>query len=101
MFRSRAVPLLFMAGVGSGIYYQTAGGKSQPRSRQSEDHPLKMPVSETLQSMSGQGGRTARSKPSHNEYDPKNTKIFSHSPDAHSKRNPTKVRDIDILSSDG
>lgn len=93
MLRQRAGPILLATGIGGTLWWQTAGGKNQPRSRAMGDPKKTMPISETLQSLSGQGGASAR-KDKHIENDPKNTKIFSVSPDAPSKRNPDKTRNL-------
>ncbi|KAK0609936.1 hypothetical protein B0T17DRAFT_545562 [Bombardia bombarda] len=96
MFKGRAAPLLAMSALAGGMLYQTGGGTAQPRSRQKGgDGSHNIPVSETLQAIGGQGGRKANLPHEKGmEIDPKNTKIMSVSPDAHSKRNEDKVRDL-------
>ncbi|KAK0713415.1 hypothetical protein B0T26DRAFT_614267, partial [Lasiosphaeria miniovina] len=95
MLRQQPGPILLATEIGSTLWWQTAGGKNQPRSRAMGDSEKTIPVSETLQSLSGQGGASASAhKDKHIENDPKNTKIFSVSPDAPSKRNPDKARNL-------
>ncbi|KAI6355222.1 hypothetical protein MCOR25_008293 [Pyricularia grisea] len=73
--------------VGGGLYWQTAGGRQQPKSR--DDGNAK--VSSTLQQIAGTGGPGARSQ-GDMQHDTKDTRIFSSSSDVRSKRNPDKER---------
>ncbi len=91
MLRARAVPILAVTALGSGIYWQTHTGKVQATSRATGDPSTKIPVSETLQNIGRQGGQYARKEKL--VYDPKDTRMLSQSPSADSKRNPQKVRD--------
>ncbi|KAK3937384.1 hypothetical protein QBC46DRAFT_294520 [Diplogelasinospora grovesii] len=96
MIRARAGPLALIAALMGGLLWQTGGGSQQPNSRAAGDPPdkkKKMAISETLQGMGGTGGSTAR-RQGDLDYDPKDTRIFSNSPSAHSKKNPQKVRDL-------
>ena len=86
MLRNRAVPVAAAAAVGGLLWWQTAGGRNQPVGRAERGN---LPVSETLQATAGTGGARARDKGD----DPKDTRIASHTPDADSKRSPTKSRD--------
>ncbi|KAK3385939.1 hypothetical protein B0H63DRAFT_560425 [Podospora didyma] len=101
MLRARAGPLLFASAIGGGLWWQTAGGKQQPASRAYADPSKSMHISETLQSLSSQGGPHAR-KTQHIDHDPKDTKIYSVSPDAATKKNVDKVRwDVSEHGRDG
>ncbi|KAK1753582.1 hypothetical protein QBC47DRAFT_46189 [Echria macrotheca] len=91
LLRSRAVPIIGTAAVGAGIYYTTAGGRNQPRQRAEGD--TRPGMSEALQSVAGQGGARARDPDTRIDNDPRDTKIYSNSPTAESKRSPQKVRD--------
>ena len=88
--RSRAVPIGAAALVGTGIYWQTAGGRNQPTGHAARGN---IALSETLEGKAGSGGQRAR-KQGDLDSDPKDTRIISHSPDAHSKRNPIKARSL-------
>ncbi|KAK4225849.1 hypothetical protein QBC38DRAFT_367839, partial [Podospora fimiseda] len=63
MLRSRAGPLLLASGIFGGLMYSTAGGKSQPRPRAMQEGGF--PLSETLESIGGQGGKHARKPTEH------------------------------------
>ncbi|KAK0750307.1 hypothetical protein B0T18DRAFT_322578 [Schizothecium vesticola] len=89
MLRNRAVPVAAAAAVGGLLWWQTAGGRNQPVGHAERGN---LPVSETLQAKAGTGGARARGK-GELEDDPKDTRIASHTPDAESKRSPTKSRD--------
>jgi hypothetical protein len=92
MIRARAVPLSIAGGLGGIFWWQTRGGKNQPRGvseKYSAADTGNQTVSETLQNIGGTGGQYARKEPL--DQDPKDTRIVSHSPAAHSKRNPSKT----------
>ncbi|GAB1318231.1 hypothetical protein MFIFM68171_08441 [Madurella fahalii] len=91
MFRSRTGPLLIAAGLFGGLLYTTAGGSQQPRPATTGGQGGGGGVSETLQGIAGQGGRSARDE-QRVENDPKDTRMATASPSADSKRNPQKVR---------
>lgn len=92
MLRSRAVPLLAAAGLGSGIYWQTRGGRNQPEGRTTGSQTG---LSETMQGMAGSGGPRAR-KGGGMDDSSKDTKLYSRSPTADAKRSPQKVRDDEL-----
>lgn len=98
MFSSRKGPLLLAAGVFGGLLYYTAGAKQQPRPRATPESSAtgsaSPQVSETLQSVAGTGGQTAREQTDiQGPWDTKDqTRLGTGSPDAYSKRNPQKVR---------
>ncbi|KAK3312973.1 hypothetical protein B0H66DRAFT_383735 [Apodospora peruviana] len=98
--RTRSLPLMMVAGLGAGIYWQTAGGSQQPASRQYSQTAAtpgkdnQAPVSEAFQKIAGTGGTRARDE-QHLQVDPKDTHIPSMSTDVASKRHPTKTRDQD------
>lgn len=73
--------------VGGGLYWQTAGGRQQPKSRDDGDSK----VSSTMQQIAGTGGSRARSQ-GDMQHDTKDTRIFSSASDVRSKRNPDKER---------
>ncbi|KAK3346648.1 hypothetical protein B0T25DRAFT_282967 [Lasiosphaeria hispida] len=91
MLRGRGPALIAASVLGGGIYWQTRGGRNQPRSRVVGNPDSKMPISETLEGLGGSGGKTAR-KQGELQNDPRDGKIYSHSPTAHSKRNSQKTR---------
>ncbi|TLS27537.1 hypothetical protein PpBr36_04220 [Pyricularia pennisetigena] len=72
---------------GGGLYWQTAGGRQQPKSR--DDGNVK--VSSTMQQIAGTGGPAARNQ-GDMQHDTKDTRIFSSASDVRSKRNPDKER---------
>ncbi|EGO55962.1 hypothetical protein NEUTE1DRAFT_46735 [Neurospora tetrasperma FGSC 2508] len=90
--RARAVPISIAAGLGGIFWWQTRGGKTQPRGV-SEKHSAtdtgNRDISETLQKMGGTGGPSARKEPL--AEDPKDTRVISHSPGAYTKRTPAKT----------
>ncbi|KAJ9133798.1 hypothetical protein NKR19_g8913 [Coniochaeta hoffmannii] len=94
MLKGRILPLAGVAGLGALLWTQTRGGAQAPRSRTDKPESQQSPVSETLQSIGGQGGQNA-SDSGPGVYDPKDTRLYSKSPDAQSKKNPGKVRDLD------
>ncbi|KAK4233652.1 hypothetical protein C8A03DRAFT_19305 [Achaetomium macrosporum] len=97
--QNRTVPIAIAAGLFGGLLYFTGGAKQQPRPRATHDATGQMPVSETLQSIAGTGGQTARSadqQDQQRQYDPKDTRIHSADPSAQSKRNPQKVKSDDL-----
>ncbi|KAK3400613.1 hypothetical protein B0T20DRAFT_451389 [Sordaria brevicollis] len=92
MIRARAVPLSIAGGLGGIFWWQTRGGKNQPRGvseKYSAADTGNRNVSETLENIGGTGGKYARKEPL--EQDPKDTRIVGHSPAAYSKRNPGKT----------
>ena len=92
LIRARAVPLGIAGGLGGLFWWQTRGGKNQPRGvseKYSATDTGNISVSETLQNLGGTGGTHARKEALEN--DPKDTRIISHSPAAHSKRSPIKT----------
>ena len=93
ILRTRAVPIAATAALGGFIWWQTAGGRSQPNSTAQSGTNTGMPVSETLRSIGSKEGTHARKDTSELDNDPKDTRIYSRSPSADSKRNPQKVRD--------
>jgi len=98
MFRSRVAPaLLTFAVVGGGIYWQTAGGMQQPRSRAAGgDSDQQSDVSGTLQAAAGTGGSATRDESEQKalaKHDPKDTRLYSRSQTADSKRSSAKTRD--------
>lgn len=105
MFRSRTGPLLVAAGIFGGLLYSTAGGKNQPRTRADPSGGVTggVPVSETLQSIGGQGGPHARKEgenfPGSGMDISRNTKYQSHREDEvhpHAKRSPGRVTDESV-----
>jgi hypothetical protein len=90
-FRGRGLPLAFALALGAGMLAMTAGGKSQPRPRTTTDPETSLPLSETLQSIGMQGGKHARKESL--EVDPKDTRLYSHSPDTDSKKSKVKAKD--------
>lgn len=101
MFASRKGPLMIAAGIFGGLLYSTYGANQQPRPRQQDTNDAKSQagISETLQSVAGQGGARARSgdeMESLRQYDPKDTRLHSADPGAQSKRNPQKARSEDL-----
>lgn len=94
IFRTRKGPLLVALGIMSGLLYTTYGGRQEPRPRARGG----VPVSETLQSVAGTGGERTRSRDSAEDrealrqQDPKDTRLYSASPSAYSKRDVDKVR---------
>ncbi|KAJ4390193.1 hypothetical protein N0V85_007462 [Neurospora sp. IMI 360204] len=89
--RARAVPISIVAGLGGIFWWQTRGGKNQPRGvseKYSATDTGNLDISETLQNVGGTGGKYARKEPL--EQDPKDTRLVSHSPAAYSKRTPEK-----------
>ncbi|KAK3348402.1 hypothetical protein B0H65DRAFT_548179 [Neurospora tetraspora] len=92
LLRNRAVPVSIAAGLGGLFWWQTRGGKNQPRGvseKYSATDTGNRDISETLQNLGGTGGQYARKGPL--EEDPKDTRVVSHSPAAYSKRNPEKT----------
>ena len=90
MFSSRKTPLLLAGGLLAGIFMMTHGANQQPRPR-AMHHPgsTQLPVSETLQSAAGLGGRRA----AHYEGEsPVDTRLYSADPSAPSKRDATKAK---------
>jgi len=96
MLRSRVGPAVAaLAIVGGGIFWQTAGGTQQPRSRAVEGEG-KSDVSGSMQGLAGTGGAAARDKDdqeSLKQQDPKDTRLYSKSQTADSKRSATKTTD--------
>lgn len=92
--KSRILPLAGVAGLGALLWTQTRGGAQAPRSRTSTPDSQQSGVSETLQGLGGQGGKNA-SDSGPEGHDPKDTRLYSKSPDAASKKNPGKVRPLD------
>ena len=90
MLRSRAVPILATAAMGGGIYWQTRGGRNQPAGRTTGEQ---YPISESLQSMAGSGGKHTREQPSNIEWNHRDTKILSHSTTTPTKRVGPEARD--------
>ncbi|KAK4445610.1 hypothetical protein QBC34DRAFT_306618 [Podospora aff. communis PSN243] len=95
LLRSRAVPVLATVALGSGIYWQTRGGRNQPQGR---TEGKQFPISETLEEITGQGGKRARHR-GDPEYEAgyvpgKDPRIMSHSPTS-VKRSRVKVEDRD------
>jgi hypothetical protein len=94
MLRSRAAPLAAVAAGGAYLFYQTKGGVKEPNSRSTKPAESQIPVSETMQSMAGTGGKhTTQTGPTEREWDPKATQIASRSPDVASKRSAQRSRD--------
>jgi hypothetical protein len=94
MLRSRALPLAGVAALGALLWRQTSGGVQEPKSRGDTPTSQQSSVSETMQSIAGTGGsNTSENGPG--TYDPKDTRLYSKSPDAQSKKNPGKVRPLD------
>jgi hypothetical protein len=92
--RGRILPLAGVGGLFALLWTQTRGGAQAPRSHASTPASEQSSVSETLGALGSQGGKnTTDSGPG--TYDPKDTKLYSKSPDAQSKKNPGKVRDLD------
>ncbi|KAK3949858.1 hypothetical protein QBC32DRAFT_265986 [Pseudoneurospora amorphoporcata] len=92
MLRARAVPIGIAAGLGGIFWWQTRGGKSQPRGvseKYSAPDTGNATISEHLENIGGTGGPYARKGPL--EEDPKDTRVVGHSPAAYSKRSPTKT----------
>ncbi|CCC14948.1 hypothetical protein SMACR_09159 [Sordaria macrospora] len=92
LLRSRAVPLGIAGGLGGIFWWQTRGGKNQPRGvseKYAANDTGNATISEHLQNIGGTGGTYARKGPL--EEDPKDTRVVGHSPAAHSKRNPEKT----------
>ncbi|KAK4154795.1 hypothetical protein C8A00DRAFT_14087 [Chaetomidium leptoderma] len=111
MFSSRKGPLLIAGGIFSGLLYMTYGGSQQPRpraqaqaahdahdARSSSSSPEPVPVSETLQAVAGTGGGGSNTRgrdeveQSRGEHDRGDTRLYSQSPSAHSKREAAKVK---------
>ena len=88
MLRGRVVPVAAAAVLGAGLWWQTAGGRNQPKGHAERGG---VPVSEALQSAAGSGGARARA-PGDMNYEAKDTRIYSRSPDADSKRDAGKGR---------
>ncbi|OIW27875.1 hypothetical protein CONLIGDRAFT_634205 [Coniochaeta ligniaria NRRL 30616] len=95
LLRNRMLPLAGVAALGSFMLWQTYGGAKEPRSRASKPESQQLPVSETLQSIGGQGGRNAADRESSYNNPHQDTRQYSNSPDAASKKNPGKVRPLD------
>ena len=93
MIRARAVPLSIAGGLGGILWWQTRGGKNQPRGvseRHSASDTGNATISETLQNIGGTGGPHARKEGLME--DPKDTRVVgSHTPAAYSKRTPLKT----------
>ncbi|KAB5585693.1 hypothetical protein GE09DRAFT_1277175 [Coniochaeta sp. 2T2.1] len=89
MLKSRLLPLAGVAGLGALFWSQTSGGGQAPKTHASKPADQQAPVSETFQAIGSQGGKnTTDSGPG--DYDPKDTRLYSRSPDAQSKKNPDK-----------
>lgn len=94
MLRSRILPLAGVGGLFGLLWWQTSGGAVQPKSRAGKPEDQQMDVSGTMAGLAGTGGaNTTENGPG--TYDPKDTRLYSRSPDAQSKKNPGKVRDLD------
>ncbi|KAL1838061.1 hypothetical protein VTJ49DRAFT_3109 [Mycothermus thermophilus] len=88
---SRKGPLLIAGGVLAGLVYFTYGGRSQPRPVARNQGS----VSETLQAAAGTGGPRARDDQAASQasdVEKKDTRVYSASPSAYSKRDVDKVR---------
>jgi len=94
LLRARAVPIIGSAALGSATWYGTSGGRNQlrPRAEASTSIPGPIPVSETLESIAGSGGKRAKTRKAALEKDAKDTRIMSHEGNAPSKRNARKIR---------
>ncbi|KAK2069907.1 hypothetical protein P8C59_004450 [Phyllachora maydis] len=101
--RSRLVPALgALALFGGGIYWQTAGGAQQPRSRAAHALQDQSAVSESLQALAGTGGGPASDHggPAAAD-DPKNTRLYSNDMSAPSKKSAQKTTDQAVGSEEG
>ncbi|KAK0611734.1 hypothetical protein B0T14DRAFT_334411 [Immersiella caudata] len=93
LLKSRAVPVLVTVALGSGIYWQTRGGRNQPHGRtEGSQHA----ISETLEAIGGTGGKRARHRDDP-DYESgynsrKDPKVMSHSPTS-VKRSRVKMED--------
>ncbi|KAK0725267.1 hypothetical protein B0H67DRAFT_125972 [Lasiosphaeris hirsuta] len=96
MLRGRGPTLIAASVLGSGIYWQTRGGRNQPRSRVVGNPDSKMEISETLQGLAGSGGKTAQ-KQGELQNDPRDSRSYSHSTTAHSKKSAQKTRQDEDL----
>lgn len=98
IFGARKGPLMIAFGIMGGLLYTTYGGRAEPRPRGTHDARAQAPVSETLQTIAGEGGTRARDRDSPEameslrQNDPKDTRLYTGDPSAYSKRNPEKVR---------
>lgn len=93
--RGRILPLAGVAGIGALLWTQTRGGAQAPRSRASAPEDKQSGVSEALTGLGWQGGANAAERGRGGDHDPKDTRLYSRSPDASSKKNPEKARPLD------
>lgn len=93
VLRGRMLPLAGVGALGGLLWWQTAGGAQSPKSRSAKPESQQAPVSEALQSIGGQGGKNASDQGA--GPGSKDTRLYSSSPDAASKKNPGKVRPLD------
>lgn len=95
LLRGRILPLAGVGALGGLLWWQTSGGAQAPKSRTSKPESQQAGISEALQSIGGQGGKNSSDSGPENNYDHQNTRLYSNSPDAASKKNPGKVRPLD------
>lgn len=95
--KGRLLPLAGVAALCGFLLHQTWGGANEPRTRASKPPDEQAPVSETLLGASGLGGKSAadRGGPNKNGIDHEDARLWSNSPDALSKKNPAKARDME------
>ncbi|KAM7211995.1 hypothetical protein V8F06_012624 [Rhypophila decipiens] len=91
--RSRTLPTVAAIGALAGAYW--LGGMS---STNRDPLPMHGHISETIETIGRQGGLPGKVNLSERErgdgsYDPRNTKIMSHTSDTNSKRSADKTRD--------